>query len=44
MNMNSLRWKDCGKPIGLKDNRIDDLRRATEDDSYCNELCQEYSI
>lgn len=28
----------------LSDNRIDDLRRAAEDDSFCNELCQEYSI
>lgn len=28
----------------LADNRIDDLKKATEDDIYCSALCKEYSI
>ena len=28
----------------LSDNRIDDLKKATEDDIYCSALCKEYSI
>lgn len=28
----------------LSDNRIDDLKRATEDVLYCNALCEEYSL
>lgn len=28
----------------LDDNRIDDLKRATDDEAYLEELCREYSI
>ena len=28
----------------LDDNRIDDLKRATDDEVYLEELCREYSI
>ncbi len=28
----------------LDDNRIDDLKRATDDEAYLEKLCREYSI